>query len=108
MTSIEEFAISDHQKRHWKRHKPLCVYFSSAAEEVGIENFFSEGPPSSSDTQEDGEDEKKSNAAPANGQRETEEAGAVATTAAGVKAWKDFRVRALLTAEVLMNSSLEQ
>ncbi len=33
----------EHQKRHWKRHRRLCSYLSTAAEEVGADNFFGKG-----------------------------------------------------------------
>jgi hypothetical protein len=32
--------FKEHQTQDWKRHKRLCSYLSTAAEEVGAETFF--------------------------------------------------------------------
>ena len=34
------FFNQEHQTQDWKRHKRLCSYLSTAAEEVGAETFF--------------------------------------------------------------------
>ena len=34
------FFFQEHQTKDWKRHKRLCSYLSTAAEEVGAETFF--------------------------------------------------------------------
>ncbi len=37
------YCSSEHQKRHWKLHRRLCSYLSTAAEEIGADNFFGKG-----------------------------------------------------------------
>ncbi len=33
----------EHQKKHWKRHRRLCSYLTTAAQEIGADNFFGKG-----------------------------------------------------------------
>ncbi|TRY63797.1 hypothetical protein TCAL_07284 [Tigriopus californicus] len=45
------YCSAAHQKAHWKQHKRLCSYLSSAADAVGSELFFAAGE--ATDTEDD-------------------------------------------------------
>ena len=40
MINFIDYLPQEHQTQDWKRHKKLCSYLSTAAEEVGADNFF--------------------------------------------------------------------
>ena len=71
----------EHQRKHWKRHKPLCNYLAAAAAEVGADTFFAaavEGEGTSSSEEEN-----------------------------PWRSWRQFRVRAIQTCEAILSRSLE-
>lgn len=77
------YCSAEHQKSHWRHHKKLCAYLSSAAEEIGAKCFFG--------VSEDGLGDEK----------EAEEEKSRA------QHWNTFRRNAVQTCEVLMGESLK-
>jgi hypothetical protein len=83
--SVMFYCSAEHQKKHWRKHKPLCSYMATAAEEIGAETFFSRGLDIGDD---DEEDVHRSEDPSAN--------------------WTRFRVNAVRMCEVLLARRLEE
>jgi len=123
--------LQEHQTQDWKRHKRLCSYLSTAAEEVGAETFFGRefrfvdtdenvaGNDVDAENVDDVEKEfekldlkkeSEETEKDSKSEKDQEETELVEEEdkAASWTAWTKFRVNAVKMCEILMNRKLQE